>query len=152
MTLSTLEIFLKENDVKYETVKHSPTYTAQETAQAAHISGKDLLKSIAIKVDGKPALMIEPANQQLDLKQLKASLHANNVELAREYEFKNWFPDDCEVGAMPPLGSLFGLPVYAAKSLIDEKTIAFNAGSHEELIKMNWQDFLRLEKPEMVEA
>lgn len=151
MALAVLEKYLDENHIKYETVKHSPAYTAQETAQAAHIPGKDLLKPVVVKINGDLALMIEPSTENVNLAKLKRSLNTKDVRIAKEHEFNRSFPD-CDIGAMPIFGNLFNIPVYASKSLKDEKMIAFNAGNHEELIKMNWKDFLKLVHPKIVDA
>lgn len=144
-----LKSYLDEHHVQYRTLKHMPAYTAQETAQMAHIPGKEVAKCVMVKVDGKLAMVVEPANIKLDLAWLQHWLGAKQVELASEYEFKDCFPD-CEVGAMPPFGNLYGLDVIVENTLADDKTIAFNAGSHTELVEMEYKDFARLVHPKMM--
>ncbi len=141
--------FLDSNKVKYLKIQHSPAYTAQEIAAQAHIPGEDMAKTVMIKVDGELAMAVLPASYRVDFALLKESIGTDNVELATEREFKDRFPES-EVGAMPPFGNLYGMDVYVAKKLAQDKTIAFNAGSHTELIQMSYSDFERLVKPKVV--
>ena len=145
MPLRKLKEYLDGQNVKYESVAHYETYTSQETAQSAHISGRKLAKTVMVKINGKMAMAVLPASQKIDFALLKAAVGAT-VELATEQEFMDMFPD-CEVGAMPPFGNLFGIEVYVAESLTLDKEIAFNAGSHIELIKLSYEDFSRLVRP-----
>ena len=103
-----------------------------------------------VKIDGKQAMAVVPASFHVDLRLLKKVTGANSVELALEEEFKGLFPE-CETGAMPPFGNLYGMDVYADERLAKDKEIAFNAGSHRELIRLAWEDFNRLAKPQMAE-
>jgi Ala-tRNA(Pro) deacylase len=128
------------------TMKHSPAYTAQEIAAAAHITGKALAKTVMVKLDGRMAMAILPATSKVDLDLLKRGVGASKAELASETEFKDLFPD-CEIGAMPPFGNLYGLPVYMTERLRESKKIAFNAGSHTEVMELSLADFERLAKP-----
>jgi Ala-tRNA(Pro) deacylase len=146
MPLTKIKEFLDRNKVKYVIVQHSPAYTAQEVAAAAHISGKELAKTVMIKIEGKIAMAVLPASYKISFDQLKAALDVDDVKLAYEQEFMDKFPD-CEVGAMPPFGNLYGLDVYVAESLAEDEEIAFNACSHTELIKMRFDDFEKLIKP-----
>jgi Ala-tRNA(Pro) deacylase len=146
MPLTKIKEFLDKNKVKYVIVRHSPAYTAQEVAAAAHISGKELAKTVMIKIDGKLAMAVLPASYKISFDQLKAALDVNDVKLAYEQEFMDKFPD-CEVGAMPPFGNLYGFDVYVAESLAEDEEIAFNACSHTELVKMRFDDFEKLIKP-----
>lgn len=143
--------FLKNHHVKYASILHSPAFTSQEIAAAAHISGKQLAKIVIVKIDGKLAMMVLPANDQVNMAKLKSAIGAKGVDLAVESEFKDKFPG-CEVGAMPPFGELYGLPVYISSRLTLQDHILFNAGSHSELMEMSWHDFQELVHPEVVAA
>jgi len=146
MPSKKLKAYLDENDIKYVTIQHSPAFTAQEIAAAAHIPGAELVKSVILKVDGAFVMAALPASERVDLAALKQEIGASSVVLATESEFADLFPD-CEPGAMPPFGNLFGLPVYAASELADDERIAFSAGSHSELIQMAYEDLDRLVRP-----
>ncbi|MCK4772035.1 MAG: YbaK/EbsC family protein [Candidatus Latescibacteria bacterium] len=146
MPVKKLKEFLDSNKVKYVTMSHSPAYTAQEIAAMAHIPGKELAKTVIVKVDGEMAMAVLPASYKVDFKLLKKAAKAKKVELAGEKEFKDLFPE-CEVGAMPPFGNLYDMNVFVAESLAEGKEIAFNAGSHTELIKMSYADFEKLAEP-----
>jgi len=146
MILKQLVDFLDSNKAKYIVISHSPAFTAQDVAQSAHIPGKEVAKTVIVWMDGTMAMSVLPASQMVDFNLLKEVTGAKNVELATESEFKDRFPD-CEVGAMPPFGNLFNMRVFAASSLAEDKEIAFNAGSHRELLKMAYADFERLVKP-----
>ncbi len=141
--------FLDANNVKYVSITHSVAYTAQEIAASAHIKGKELAKTVILKIDGKLAMTVLPANYKIDFDLLKDAFGTDDVRLSNEQEFKDKFPG-CEVGAMPPFGNLFDVDTYVAASLIDDKEIAFNAGSHTELIKMEYKDYKNLVKPKVV--
>jgi len=146
MPLTKIQEFLDEHKIKYTIIKHSSAYTAQEIAASAHISGKELAKTVMIKFDGKMAMAVLPASYKISFDDLKEVLGVEKVRLAYEQEFMDKFPD-CEVGAMPPFGNLYGLEVYVAESLTDDEEIAFNACSHTELIRMKYDDFEKLAKP-----
>jgi Ala-tRNA(Pro) deacylase len=146
MPANKLKTFLDERHVKYVAISHSTAYTAQEVAEFAHIRGKDLAKTVMVKVDGKLAMAVLSASYKVDLDLLKQASGASSVALASEAEFKSLFPD-CETGAMPPFGNLYGMAVFADESLSKDKEIAFNAGSHRELIRLAYQDFERLVQP-----
>jgi Ala-tRNA(Pro) deacylase len=149
MSLHRLKEFLDSHGIKYVVISHSVAYTAQGIAALAHIPGKELAKTVVTKIDGKFAMAVVPASRHVDFARIKAITHSNAVELASEMEFKNKFPD-CETGAMPPFGNLYDIPVFADESLSQDKEIAFNAGSHRELIRLAWEDFERLVKPTVV--
>lgn len=150
MPIKKLKEFLDRNQIDYLTISHSRAITAQEIAASAHIPGKELAKTVMVKVDGKLAMAVLPASYQVNFDLLKAAAHTRDVELATEAEFRQKFPT-CEVGAMPPFGNLYGLDVYVAEKLAEDDIIAFNAGSHTELIQMDYADFHRLVKPNIVQ-
>lgn len=149
MPVKKLKEFLDSENIKYITILHSRAYTSQETAESAHISGKELAKTVMIKLDGKMAMTVLPADEQIDLDLLKSNTNAKKAVLATEDEFRNLFPQ-CETGAMPPFGNLYGQEVYVEESLAADETIAFNAGSHSELIQLNYGDFVRLVQPRVI--
>ena len=151
MPTATLTEFLDQQGVRYITISHSPAYTAQEIAASAHVPGKEMAKTVVAKLDGKPALVVLPAREKVNLEQLRASTGAREVELATEQEFAGLFPG-CELGAMPPFGNLYGLDTYVTTSLADDEEIAFNAGTHTELIRMTYRDFERTVHPKEMEA
>ena len=149
MPLTKIKEFLDSNNVKYEMIEHSSAFTAQKTAAKAHIPGKELAKTVIVKINGKMAMAVLPATYKVDFENLKKALEKDKVRLAYEQEFLDKFPD-CEVGAMPPFGNLYGLDVYVAESLSEDEYIAFNACSHTELIKMKYTDFEKLVKPKRI--
>lgn len=149
MPAKKLKEFLDSHNVKYVNITHSPAYTAQEIAASAHIHGKELAKTIMVLVDGKMAMAVLPATCTIDFDHFRKAIRARKIELASEENFKDMFPD-CEVGAMPPFGNLYGMVVYADKSLEEDAEIAFNAGSHSELIRLSYQDFDKLVKPNVL--
>lgn len=149
MPVQRLKEYLTNNNVKYVSIVHSEAYTAQEIAASAHVSGKELAKTVIIKKDGKMAMAVLPASHKIEWDLLKGAAGAVRIELASEQEFIEMFPD-CEIGAMPPFGNLYGMEVFVEESLTKDKEIAFNAGSHIELIKLAYEDFSRLVKPSIV--
>ena len=149
MPLIKVKAYLDTHHVKYVGISHSKAYTAQGIAAISHISGRELAKSVIVKLDGDLAMAVLPASYQVDLDSLRRSTGVRVAELATESEFKRYFPD-CETGAMPPFGNLYGIPVYVDETLTEDREIAFNAGSHYELIKMAYADFERLVKPEVM--
>lgn len=151
MPMQQLREFLDKERVRYVTIQHSRAYTAQEVAASAHIRGKEMAKTVMVKLDGKMAMVVLPASMRVSPNALRAASGASDVELASETEFNGMFPD-CEPGAMPPFGHLFGMEVYVTESLAADDEIAFNAGSHTECIRLAYQDFERLERPNLVKA
>ena len=143
----TIEKVLNQNHIKYVCLNHSPAYTAQEIAASAHVSGKEIAKTVILKLDGTFAMVVLPGSLTIDFDLLRDAFSATTIELATEDEFEDLFPN-CEVGAMPPFGNLFGLHVYVAPELAEDEYIAFNAGSHAELIQMRYVDFEDLVQPQ----
>ncbi|MCA9408845.1 MAG: YbaK/EbsC family protein [Candidatus Omnitrophica bacterium] len=150
MPIKKLKKYLDEHKIKYVSFSHSTAYTGQEIAEAAHISGKELVKAVILKVDNELAMVVLPVSFRIDFDLLKQSLNAEKIELATEDEFIDWFPD-CEIGAMPPFGNLYGIPVFVANRLEEQEMITFNAGNHRELIQMRFHDYKRLVNPQMVD-
>jgi Ala-tRNA(Pro) deacylase len=148
MPLARLKKLLDSQNVKYVAISHSPAYTAQEIAASAHIAGGELAKTVMVKIDGEMAMAVLPAPLRVDLECLQDESGAQQVELAGEEEFERLLPG-CELGAMPPFGNLFNMQVFADRSLSDHAEIAFNAGSHIELVRMGYSDFERLVRPKL---
>jgi len=149
MSLKRLKEYLDGHDVKYVTISHSPAYTAQEVAASAHVPGKELAKSVIVRIDGNLAMAVLPASYKVDFESLREVTGATRVELAREQEFRELFPD-CKPGAMPPFGNLYDLPVYVANVLAEAEEIVFNAGSFTELMKLPYHDYARLVHPKVL--
>ncbi len=146
MPVTKLTNLLNEEHIDYISIPHSIAFTAQEAAASAHIPGIEFAKTVIVKIDSKLAMVILPASYRINLELLKQETAASKVELASEEEFKDLFPE-CETGAMPPFGNLYGLDVYVEESLLEDAEIAFNAGSHTELIQIAYADFERLVRP-----
>ena len=149
MPSKKLRQFLDDQGVKYVVIMHSQAFTSQEIAASAHIPGKEFAKSVILKADKKMIMAVLPSAYKIDMDKCKDKLGVESVSLALEEEFKYLFPE-CEIGAMPPFGSLYDLETYVAKSLTKNEEIAFNAGNHKELIKVRFEDFKRLENPKII--
>ena len=146
MPVHRLKDYLDSHHVRYTSITHPPTFTAQKTAQVTHIKGREMAKTIIVRVDGCLCMVVVPADRHVSLSKLKAATGANAVELASEDTFRGLFPE-CEVGAMPPFGNLYGIPVYEEQELTRDSEISFNAGSHTEVIRMAYEDYERLVEP-----
>ena len=149
MTLQKLRAYLDEQKVKYVTITHSPAFRAQDIAAAAHISAREMAKTVMVKIDGEMVLVVLPASMKVDFSRLLDATGAQEVELAHESDFKDLFPG-CALGAMPPFGNLFGLRTLVAEELAEDEEIGFNAGSMTELIKLKFSDYARLARPRML--
>ncbi|HEV2435886.1 MAG TPA: YbaK/EbsC family protein [Verrucomicrobiae bacterium] len=149
MPVKQLKEFLDEHHVKYVSITHSKAYTAQEVAASAHVPGGSMAKVIIVELDGEMAMAVLPANRKIVLPDLHDVTGSDQVRFVSEDKFKNRFPD-CEIGAMPPFGNLYGMDVFVADALAQNREIAFNAGSHEEIIKLAYEDFERLVQPNLV--
>lgn len=146
MPVEKLKSFLDDQGIRYVTINHSPAYTAQEVAASAHIPGKEVAKTVMVKIDGDMAMAVLPAPEKVSLDRLQQATGARQVDLASEEEFKDLFPN-CEAGAMPPFGSLWDMDVFVDEQLREDEQIAFNAGSHTELMQLSYGDFERLVSP-----
>ena len=141
-----LEAYLRDNRVAFHLQHHPLAYTAQEVAASEHIPGKFLAKVVMVVADGKSALLALPATHRIDLDEARHVLGTQSVRLADENELAKAMPD-CDVGAIPPFGNLYGLSVYVDKSLAEDKTIIFQAGTHTDTISVKYADFERLVRP-----
>jgi Ala-tRNA(Pro) deacylase len=144
--LTSIKKYLDLQGIPYEHHVHRTAYTAQEVAAEEHIPGKMVAKTVLVKEDNRLVMAVLPASIKVDLATLKNTLQAREVRLASEFEFTGLFPDS-EVGAMPPFGNLYGIPVYVEKSLTKDHEIVFNAGTHQDTIRMRYDDFARLVQP-----
>lgn len=149
MPFTRLHQLLDANHIRYSRIAHTPAYTAQETAASAHIPGRELAKAVIVDVDGQLAMVVQSASSKVPLGRVKAATGARDVHLAAESDFRDRFPD-CELGAMPPFGNLYGMPVFVVKDLAEDEEIAFNAGSHTELIRLKYRDYADLVHPVVV--
>lgn len=150
MPVAALKRHLEKNGVPFTTLTHQPAFTAQEVAHSAHVCGKTLAKVVIILIDGGMAMVAMPATSKIRWDRFMSAMGTDFIELADEEDFKDLFPD-CEVGALPPFGSLYGMPVYLDGSLTRNEDILFSAGTHNELIKLSMQDYLILEHPMTLE-
>jgi Ala-tRNA(Pro) deacylase len=140
MPVKTLKKFLDDSKVRYVTIQHSIAYTAQQSAESAHISGNDMAKTVMVLLDDQMAMAVLRATDKVDLDLLRGAASAGRAGFASENQFQGLFPG-VEVGAMPPFGNLYDMPVYVEENLSKDAQIAFNAGSHRELIQLAYDDF-----------
>jgi Ala-tRNA(Pro) deacylase len=148
--IKKLKELFDETKVSYEVYNHPLAYTAQEIAQRQHFSGNEMAKIVMLKLDGKVVMAVVTGNRKVHLPTIRASLAAYEVSLATEDEFYSKFPG-CEIGAMPPFGNLFGLPVYVDPAVTKDESIYFNAGNHVQTVRMRYKDFEKLVNPQVVQ-
>ncbi len=147
-TTQKLKDFLRKNKVRFEVITHPKRETAVQTAEVEHVPAWKFVKVVIGKVKGKDAMFVLPSSRRLDLFKITTALRTQDVRIEEEKEFPALFPD-CEKGAMPPFGALYGLACYADAELESLKEIYFNAGSHKESIKMAFADYLKLAEAEI---
>jgi len=147
--LKRLKAILDEAKVPYEVYNHALAYTAQEIAARQHVSGNDLAKVVMIEADEQLVMAVVRGNDKIALHMVEDSLDVRHVRLATEDEFIARFPE-CEIGAMPPFGNLFGLKVYVDPALAKDEFIYFNAGNHVQTVRLKYQDFARIVQPIVV--
>lgn len=148
MPIKRLMEYLDNHQVKYDVIRHPLAYTAQGVAAATHIPGKDVAKTVMIKIDGQLAMAVLPAPRRLDLQELKKEIGTERVELATEQEFADRFPD-CQPGAEPPFGNLYGIDTIVADKLREDEDIVFNAGTHTEIVRLAYRDYEDLVHPKV---
>lgn len=146
MPVKKLKAFLDEHKIKFITISHSIAYTAAETAASAHVSGKDFAKAVMVRLDDTMVMCVLRSVDKLDLHLLRSRAGAADARLASEQEFQGLFPG-VDVGAMPPFGNLYGMPVYVDEALTASESIAFSAGSHSEVLRLDWADYQGLVNP-----
>ncbi len=141
-----LRDYLDQMGVRYSWTHHEPAYTAQDLAMKEHISGKKVIKPVVVEADGQPVLCALPASYYVDLERVREELHANIAQLAAEGRLPTIFAD-CDLGAEPPIGKLFGLPTIMDEAISHQELVTFQAGTHEDAVTMRSQDFLRVAEP-----
>ena len=145
-----LEALLREQKVSYGIQHHPVAFTAQEVAASEHVSGELVVKVVMVLADSELVMTAVPAPYHLNLDRLRSALSAQDVRLATEDEFAGTFPD-CEIGAMPPFGDLYGVPLYVDSSLTDDESIYFNAGTHTDTMSMRYADYARIAQPSVAD-
>ena len=149
MISNKLKQHLDEHHTKYVCIAHSPAYTAQEAAQSAHVRGAAFAKTVVVfGTEGRRWMAVLPATHKIEFQRLSRVLGNMDIRLASEAEFKGLFPD-CEPGAMPPFGAIYGMPVLCDSSLGSHDEIVFNAGTHRDAIRMSLHDYMTLNRPEI---
>ncbi len=143
--------YLKKEKASFDAMKHAKAFTASQVAGAQHVPGKEMIKTVVVKADDQFVMCLLTSVHNLDLAKCKKHLMAKEVRLAKEEELKKLFPE-CEPGSEPPFGALYDLKVFADTSLENDANVAFNAGTHTDLIMMKYEEFKRLVKPVMVEV
>lgn len=146
--LRKLQEFLDQNQVEYTHTAHPLAYTAREVASVEHLPAHEVAKTVIYLSESGYGMAVLPADSVVDLEQLRQDLGLTRLRLATEAELAELFPT-CELGAMPPFGNLFDLPVYVDSRLGGEDMITFNAGTHRDVIHMHFKDFKRLVNPEV---
>lgn len=141
-----LKKYLDKEKIEYKTKNHDRVITAQEVAESIHVPGKELAKSIVIRDGDKYHLFVLPATKSVDFSQVRKLLNTHHVDLADEADFETMF-SDCELGAMPPFGNIYGLETFVDQELKEDEDIAFNAGTHSDVILMHFSDFDSLVHP-----
>jgi Ala-tRNA(Pro) deacylase len=144
--MALIHDFLREAHVAYTVVPHRLAFTAQEEAAATHVPGRDWAKVVACFIDGEPIEAVVAATAFVDLERLVDLAGGKTIRLAEEDELRQLFPD-CELGAMPPFGPLYGQTDYVDAALALEPRIVFNAGTHRDAIAMRWNDFVKMVNP-----
>ena len=146
--LQKLREYLEQHHVRYEELSHPQAFTAQETAEAQHIHGREMAKVVIVRSGADFAMIVLPAPCRVDLERAAAVLGKSPLMLATEDQFANLFPG-CEPGAMPPFGNLYGLPVWVDRALTRDEQIVFNAGTHTQTVRMRYADFAHLVQPKV---
>jgi len=138
--------FLDSQNVSYEAIHHSQAFTAQEVAHSLHVSGKKCEKAVVAEADHKIVIVVMPASHRLNFQELKSALKVNQLEMLVERELEGLFPD-CDLGAIPPFGNLYGIDVWVDRAVASTEKIVFCAGTHEDCIRMRYSDFAKLTRP-----
>lgn len=145
-----LRSILENNALAFQTIHHHRKFTAQETAQDTRTPGMEFAKAVVVRADSRYAMAVLPAHHRIDLGELRRALKARELRLATEEEIHRLCPD-CEIGAEPPFGNLYGMPVVISSWLTGDEFITFNAGTHDSAIRMRLSDYMRLVEPEVLD-
>lgn len=148
MVPQNLEQFLNQSKVWYEVRHHPPTMTAEELAQKENVNGHQVAKVVLMKEKGRYYMMVLPASYFVDIREARRATGHPDLHFATETELNQIFAD-CELGAMPPMGNLYNIPMWAERDLMDDDEIEFNGGSHEDAIRMKYLDWERLAHPQV---
>jgi Ala-tRNA(Pro) deacylase len=138
--------YLESQDVPYEELHHSQAFSAQEMAHSLHVSGKICVKAVVAEGDHELVLIVVPATHRLKVEEFKSAMKAHQVEMLVESELVRLFPD-CDLGAVPPFGNLYGIEVWVDRAVASTEKIVFCAGTHEDCIRMRYSDFAKLARP-----
>ena len=140
--------FLKERNVEFDVISHRDTYDAQRMAATIHVSGRDVAKTVLLRANGGYTYIVAvlPANKAIDFELASQMLGGSKIELATEIEISQRCPD-CEIGALPPFGSYYGMTTMVDESLLEDEEIVFEGNTHHEAIRMKLQDFRHIEEP-----
>lgn len=144
--IADLAKYLNDNKVQYQIIAHDPAYTAHDVARASHVPDYELAKAIIVRADGGFWMAVLRADQSIDQTLLRKALAATELHFAREEDLSFLFPD-CQTGAMPPFGNLYGVPVVVDVALSEDKEIVFNACTHTRAFRMKYADYERLVHP-----
>jgi len=145
-----LEKYLRENDVGFDVREHRYAFTAQQIASEDHVPGRRFAKVVMVKADGQLRMLVMPAPERVDRDRAREALGAKEVLIATEGDFGPVFAD-CDLGAMPPFGNLYGFPVSLDASLAENELMTFQAGTHTTTMTITFKDFIRLVKPQVIE-
>ncbi len=146
MPAQKLKQMLDKHNIKYISINHSPAYTARETAASTFVPRREFAKTVIVDMDGEKVMAVLSASRHVDIEALGKLAQANEARLASEDEFRELFPD-CELGAMPPFGSLYNMRVFIDEMVTEVDDLCFNAGSHEQILRMDCVDYMKLEQP-----
>lgn len=150
MISETLKNYLKAQKVSYKGVSHPKRFTAQEIAQAEHAPGREVAKAVIVKAKGRDWMVVTPADSMIDLLKLSAVLETDDIRVEEEREFAPLFPE-CELGAMPPIGKLYGMNTFVDESFLKNREIFFNGGDHKESIVMPVSEYIRIAEAEIAD-
>ena len=136
---------LQTHGVPFEAIAHQQAYTSIAEARALGIEASEVLKTVAVRVAGGYALMAVPATGRLDMHLVQAAVGDRHVRLATEQELRRDFPG-FELGALPPLGSLLGAPLFVDQGVLQHETVVFAAGSQTESVQLRTVNLLQHEQ------
>ncbi len=138
--------YLKSNKIEFQVMEHDPAFSAHDVAAVAHVPESEMAKAVLLKIDDHFWMAVLRSDQRINEQMIRRVFGARLVHLAHEEDLGMLFPD-CQIGAMPPFGNLYGLPVLVEESLAEDEEIVFNACTHTKSIRMKFKDFRRLAKP-----
>jgi Ala-tRNA(Pro) deacylase len=143
-----VQSLLDQLDIKYRVSRHPTAYTAQMLAEIEHVPGRKVIKPVVVQADGEFVMCALPATYRVDLDELKAQLQVTDVKIVDEPRLTELFPD-CELGAAPPIGRMFGMTTLMDESLTADDHVTFQAGTHRDAVTMSLADYRRAAQPEI---